>query len=418
MSRLTLGVAALIGAALAGGARVAAQAPRTITVAPGGPVSSVGAALALARDGDRIRIEPGTYREPTIVVDKRVTIEGTAGAVLDGEGRHQIMTVSADDVTVRGLTFRDPGHADLGDPAAVKVTGGKACTIAGNTIDNAMFGIYLARTAGCRILGNTIRGQARDEGHSGGGIHLWQSRDALIAGNHVTGHRDGIYFEFVTNTDVRDNVSERNLRYGLHFMYSDSCRYVDNTFQRNGAGVAVMYTHHVTMRGNRFEQNWGSAAYGLLLKEIDDSRVADNRFIGNTTGLLADGANRVVVEHNEFRNNGWAITLMANSDDDRFAANDFVGNAFDVSTNSVQTTATFSGNYWDHYRGYDLNRDGVGDVPFHPVRLFSLIVGRNPPALVLMRSIFVSTLDAAEQAIPAITPELLVDARPAMRRIR
>ena len=35
----------------------------------------------------------------------------------------------------------------------------------------------------------------------------------------------------------------------------------------NGAGVAVMYTHDVSMIGNTFSENSGSASYGLLLKD-------------------------------------------------------------------------------------------------------------------------------------------------------
>jgi nitrous oxidase accessory protein len=73
------------------------------------------------------------------------------------------------------------------------------------------------------------------------------------------------------------------------------------------------------------------------------------------------------------------------------------------------------GNYWDAYRGYDLRRDGYGDVPFRPVRLFSVLVERNAPALILLRSTFVALLDAAERVIPALTPDALADARPAMR---
>jgi len=77
----------------------------------------------------------------------------------------------------------------------------------------------------------------------------------------------------VHDSDIRDNLSTGNLRYGMHFMYSDDCRYTNNVFRKNGSGVAVMFTKRVQMVGNRFEDNWGPAAYGLLLKEISDSRL-------------------------------------------------------------------------------------------------------------------------------------------------
>jgi nitrous oxidase accessory protein len=50
------------------------------------------------------------------------------------------------------------------------------------------------------------------------------------------------------------------------------------------------------------------------------------------------------------------------------------------------------------------------------VRLFSVIVERNAPAIILLRGFFVSVLDAAEQVFPSLTPETIVDERPSMRR--
>jgi nitrous oxidase accessory protein len=252
---------------------------------------------------------------------------------------------------------------------------------------------------------------------SGNGIHLWTADHITIVDNRISGHRDGIYFEFVHDSDVERNVSEGNERYGLHFMFSDDCRYRDNIFRHNGSGVAVMYTRHVEMVGNTFEQNWGAAAYGLLLKEISDPRLEDNRFIGNTTGLVADGTTRLVARHNIFADNGWAIRLDANAQDGRIVENDFLRNTFDLATNGRNADTVLEGNYWDSYAGYDLQHDGTGDVPHHPVRLFSLLVEQNEPALILLRSNFVALLDAAERVVPALTPETLADAHPAMHPI-
>jgi nitrous oxidase accessory protein len=253
---------------------------------------------------------------------------------------------------------------------------------------------------------------------SGNGIHLWSARDAIIADNHVTGFRDGIYFEFVHGTRVRGNVSEHNLRYGLHFMYSDDCEYTSNVFKANGAGVAVMYTKRVTLLDNRFEDNWGASAYGLLLKEISDARLERNVFRRNTTGLVADGANRMIVERNDFLENGWAVKLDASTVDGRISRNNFIANTFDVASNSRDQSTTLSGNYWDAYRGYDLNHDGVGDIPFRPVRLFAVVVEKHEPSLILLRSAFVELLDAAERVLPVIVPSSLADAQPSMRRLQ
>ena len=395
-----------------------ASAQHRIDVSSSGAVRSIGAAVASARSGDTVIVHAGLYREPQIVVDKPLTIVGNGEPVLDGEGSHGLVLVTADDVTIRGLVLRNVGTSFVEDRAAIRVNSAHACVIEQNRIENGFFGIYLANVTDCRVSGNVLRATGRRETESGNGIHLWTSRRITIDGNRVSGHRDGIYFEFVHDSDIRGNVSKDNLRYGLHFMYSDDCRYLQNTFQHNGSGVAVMYTKRVQMIGNRFEDNWGPAAYGLLLKEISEPRLESNVFSHNTTGLLADGANRLVAVHNDFVGNGWAIKLEASTGDGHFEHNNFAENSFDLATNSRSPSTTFAGNYWDTYRGYDLNRDGVGDVPHRPVRLFSLLVEHNAPALILIRSAFVELLDGAERMIPTLTPDALVDATPAMRRVR
>ncbi len=391
------------------------QSTAAIEVSPAGPVRTIGAALALAPAYGRIVVRQGVYREPTIMVTRPVSIDGDAGAVIDGEGQRQLMTVTADDVTVRGLTFRNVGASFTQDRAAIKVVGASRCVIEHNQVEDGFFGIYLSRALRCRIAGNTLRARGLSEATSGNGIHLWSSDSITIEDNRVSGYRDGIYFEFVHGSHINRNVSRHNLRYGLHFMYSDGCRYRGNLFQANGSGVAVMYSRDVEMTGNRFEDNWGGSSYGLLLKEITDSRVIGNRFARNTVGLVAEGANRLEARDNDFLDDGWAIRLSASTADARFSANNFIGNTFDVATNSRTTSSTFAGNYWDEYHGYDLDRDRLGDVPHHPVRLFSVLVAHNQPALILLRSVFVRVLDLAERAVPVLTPAELADAHPAMR---
>ena len=396
-----------------------AQAPvDDVVVSPAGPVRTVGEALRIAPPGGRVVVRAGVYREPTIVVSRPVTIVGDSGAVLDGENARQIMTVQADDVTIRGLELRGVGTSHVEDRAAIKVQDATNCVIEDNRFEDTFFGIYLARVDRCRIARNRLHARKGKESSSGNGIHLWTSNHVTIEGNEITGHRDGIYLEFVHESDVRDNVSAGNLRYGMHFMYSDDCRYVRNTFRRNGAGVAVMYTKRVVMTDNRFEDNWGSASYGLLLKEILEPELTGNRFSRNSVGLLVDGVTRLRAEGNQFVENGWAVKLLASAQDGRFTRNEFLGNSFDVATNSRENTTSFAGNYWDDYQGYDLDRDGTGDVPHRPVRLFSLLVAQNEPMLITLRSPFVKLLDLAERVLPSITPETLVDASPSMRKVR
>ena len=387
-----------------------------LTVRPGGPLPTLGGALALARPGDTIVVEPGVYREPRLEVTIPVTILGRGGPVLDGAGAHEILTVRADDVTIRGLVLRDVGVSYTEDRAGLRLEGVRRCTVSDNRLEGTFFGIYASRSSGCRISGNVIVGRSAAQVTAGNGIHLFSSDGFVVDGNAVSGHRDGIYLEFSPRATIVGNESRTNLRYGLHFMYSDSCAYRDNTFADNGAGVAVMYSRAVTIAANRFVRSLGAAAYGLLLKEIKDGRVERNRFEGNTVGLHVEGSDRLVVSGNEFVENGWAARLMADAAGNTFVRNRFEGNSFDVSTNSATVSpARFTENFWDDYAGSDLDRDGYGDVPHRPMRLFALVVEQHEPALILMRSVIVHLLDLAERVMPVLTPPAVRDDRPLMR---
>ena len=104
--------------------------------------------------------------------------------------------------------------------------------------------------------------------------------------------------------------------------------------------------------------------------------------------------------------------------DNNFSKNNFVSNSFEVTTNSTRNYNTFANNYWADYQGYDLNKDGIGEVPHHPVKLFSLLVEKNRPTLLLLRSFFVELLNTAENVFPVLTPETLIDKYPQMSFIK
>jgi len=385
-----------------------------LLVGLGGTYATIDQALAHAHPGDTIEVASGEYRQAAYLIDRPVTLLGRGRPVLVGPGDRSILHITADDVTVAGFVLTHVLPAGTEDRAAIFLDRVRRCRIADNEIRDSFFGIRAARAADCAVVGNRIVGSASSDYRSGNAIHLWSSDRLLIQGNDVTGHRDGLYLEFVRSSRLTDNVSHGNRRYGMHFMFSDSCRYERNLFRDNGVGVAVMYTSRVTMTENRFEDNQGPAAYGLLLKDINDSRLSGNLFTRNTVGLYLEGSNRQEVTANRFVGNGSAVRVLANATDNTFTDNVFVGNAFDVTTNSRSATSRFEGNYWDHYRGFDLDRDGWGDVPYRPVRLFALVVEQNEPALILLRSVFVELLDQAERVLPVLTPELLIDARPRM----
>ncbi|HEX7846544.1 MAG TPA: nitrous oxide reductase family maturation protein NosD [Chitinophagaceae bacterium] len=391
---------------------------RTIIVGSGHSFTSLKKAIEAANNKDSILLLAGIYKEGSIILTKSLTIIGQNNPVLDGENKYEILLVSGKNITIRGLHFRNAGYSALNDYASVKLVDCSNVTIENNTISNSYFAIHVSNTSNAVIRTNKISGTPTSEQLTGNGIHLWKSDHALVENNHVQGHRDGIYFEFVTESVIRNNVSEKNIRYGLHFMFSNDDRYQGNTFRDNGAGVAVMYSKKVWMEKNHFEQNWGPSSYGILLKDITDSHIFQNTFLKNTIGIHMEGSSRIEIQKNLFKQNGWAIKVQASCDDNVFQHNNFTGNSFDVGTNGTMVLNKFTQNYWDKYEGYDINKDGMGDVPYHPVSMYSMIIEQNPTTLVLYRSFMVSLLDKAEKAIPGLTPESLFDDKPMMKFLK
>ncbi|MFC4873417.1 nitrous oxide reductase family maturation protein NosD [Negadavirga shengliensis] len=385
---------------------------KTIPIREG---QSIQEAVDNAAEKDTLLLAAGLYQEHDIIITKALTILGHNYPIIDGRGQGTLFTVAADHVHIHGLKMTNTGKSNIDDSAAIKFYDSKYCSVDDNILMDTFFGLHFSNSSRLTITNNRLHAAAEKEYHSGNGIHLWKCKDSLIEGNHIEGHRDGVYLEFVTNTTVQNNLVAGNKRYGLHFMFSHDNSYLKNTFRKNGAGVAVMYTKNVRMIENIFEENWGASAYGILLKDISDSEVIGNTFRKNTVGIYMEGSSRNNFRHNTFRENGWALKLMASCDQNSFAANNFTGNTFDISTNGSLVLNTLKENYWDKYEGYDLDKDRFGDIPYRPINLYSVIVEKIPAAVILWRSFLVGLLDRMEKVIPSITPENMIDESPKMQ---
>lgn len=389
----------------------------TLYVANNLEINKISDAVLRASDGDVIVVHAGFYQEGNILIDKKLDLIGLDLPVVDGGRTNEAFTIRHDSVSISGFQVQNCGVSFIYDLAGIKIENFGYCRVEHNRLMNAFFGIYLKNAHHCIIRDNFIEGQAKDEFSCGNAIHIWYSKNILVEGNTCRQHRDGIYFEFVENSIITGNTSEKNIRYGLHFMFSNNDDYIKNIFRENGAGVAVMFSHHIKMQENLFEKNWGSNAYGLLLKDIVDGEIMGNTFKENTVGIYADGSNRIRMENNEFIYNGWALKILGSCSDDAINGNNFQSNTFDVITNNSTNHNNYDGNFWSDYTGYDLDRDGTGDVPYKPVKLFSLVTANVPTSIILLRSPFVGLLNFAEKVMPAITPQTLEDKSPRMHQI-
>jgi len=391
---------------------------KTIEVGKNKPIKTIKEGLNLAQNGDTILVHSQTYQEGNIEITKSIYLKGINYPVIDGDKKFEVLSVKANNVTIDGFRVQHSGYATLDDPGGIKVYESQFVNIINNHLYDNFFGIYIQYSSHCLIKNNRIVAFGKEEQEIGNGIHCWKSDSLQIIGNNISGHRDGIYFEFVTSSVIWRNISHTNIRYGLHFMFSNNDAYITNYFKNNGAGVAVMFTKKIVMYNNTFEENWGDASYGILLKEISDCEMVGNKFKFNTSAVYMDGTSRMYIAKNWFYANGWGLKIQANCMDNVLMQNNFTDNTFDVSTNGTLVLNTFKNNYWDKYKGYDLNKDGVGDVSYHPLSLFALLVENNQPVMLLFQSFFVNLLEQTEKILPSLTPDTFIDNEPLMRPIK
>ncbi|WP_456101416.1 nitrous oxide reductase family maturation protein NosD [Prevotella histicola] len=387
---------------------------RTIEVGEGKAFSSISAALHKAKAKDEILIYGKKIYKEHLVIQKPITLKGVGTPIIDGGQRGDVIKVNADNVTIEGLQIQNSARSSQVDYCGVHVKDAQFVTVRNCVFRKNQFSVMFQNCKNGLIANNNISSNITYNPIMGNAVHCWKSDNMHITGNNIGHNRDGIYLEFVNNSHIDHNTVSGCARYGLHFMFSHFNVYNSNRFNHNQAGVAVMFAHNVEMINNTFEFNRGTSSYGLLIKELQYSTIKWNRFLDNTVGLLIDGGSDLNVHHNVIKNNGWGMRLISASTNDTIVHNNFLGNTFDMTTNVSYNRNNVNGNYWDKYEGYDLNKDGYGDVPFHPLSLFSMLAEQNENVLFFFHSFLMNLLDATEKVLPSITPDNYVDNYPHM----
>lgn len=380
-------------------------------------IKSINEAISHASSGDIIEVTAGVYNE-NVIVYKSIKLRGINFPSIDACTNGNVITVTANNVIIEGFTIENSGRSSLEEYCGIQVVESSGVIIRNNKFSDNSIGINFKKSNSGVIGDNYITTSIKETSVLGNAIHCWNSDSLLIIRNEVCNHRDGIYLEFVKDSDIDDNVVEDCVRYGLHFMFSHRDNYKNNRFRRNGAGVAVMYTREVKMINNIFEYNISDISYGLLLKDISESVIIKNKFDKNSIGIYMDGVNKVEIKNNSFNENGLGIRMVASSDNNLITENNFTGNTFDVATNGKSLKNKFHKNYWDKYRGYDRDKDGFGDVPYFPLSVFSVISEYNPLTMLFFHSIIANLLDVSEKIFPTVTPDNLKDEQPLMKQIK
>ena len=359
-------------------------------------------------------VPAGTY-EGDLLIDRPITLVGVDRPVLRGSGHGSVVRVSSADVTIDGFDIDGRGNGDLGrDTSGIHVAAPRV-TIR-DCRDPRLPVRHLPRESDDAVLeDNIVAGiPGRSPGEIGSGIHVWNSQRFRLAGNTVTGTRDGFYIQSSSHGDVRGNRAT-DLRYGLHYMFSDDNVFEDNVFENGAAGAALMYSNRMKFRRNRFVRNRGFASVGLLLKACDDVVAEDNLIADNARGIFLEGSNRNHFRRNVVAMSDMALVIYDSSGANVFEGNAFVGNLAPLSLSGRRTDTRFDRNYWSDHREPDLDGDGVADRPYRLSNVFDHVRGNLTAADLFSHSIAAMALGAAERSFPVLDPVPVVDAHPLAR---
>jgi nitrous oxidase accessory protein len=369
----------------------------------------------------RLCLAPGTYRGP-LRLDGDV-VWGPRDAVIRSHGEGTTVRLEGEGAALLGVTVDGSGgRFDLLD-AAVHVSGAGA-RVEGVAVRNATFGILVEKARGAQVRGNEVVGEAsKSLGLRGDGIRLWEAYDGVVEGNQVRDGRDVVLW-YASRNRVLGNTIEGG-RYGAHLMYSHDNELAGNRFVRNVTGLFVMYSRRVELRDNLFAGAGGAAGIGLGLKESGDVRAVGNRFVRNTVGLYVDTSPLWPDDRNRFERNSFRLNEVAVSFLGRASGNAFVGNEFldsrihvEVDGHGDARQAEWRGNAFDDYAGYDLDGDGVGDVPYELRSLAADLVAARPELAFYRGTPALGLAEAIGRIVPLLEPRLvLVDAEPRMGRL-
>lgn len=395
------------------------SAAKTISVAPTGPVTSIRQAVALAAPGDRIEVQPSVYTG-NLILDKQLTLVGAGKPVIRGDGKGSVITITAAGCTLRGFIVEHSGGMLVDEDSGILLKSGQN-RVEENELRDVLFGIYLFGSEHNQIVGNTIHGRPLpDLGERGSGIHIWNAGNNTIVSNTIVDSRDGMYLQNAHDSTIRGNRIS-NLRYGLHYMYSDDNVFEDNVFDHNVAGAAIMYSRNIQFRRNAFIHNRGFSSFGILFQGTDKCVAEDNVIADNEVGLFLEAHSHSTFRRNLVAGNDVALEMFSSADGNTFESNNFIGNLSPLQIVGRSTTTFWNGsragNFWSDYDGYDLDADGLGDIPFKIQNVFEHMEGNYPRLRIYLLSPASQALALAEKGFPIIEGSREFDRKPLMHPV-
>ncbi len=384
-----------------------------IDVVPGS--GSLAKAIAGANPGDVLILAPGRH-EGAVTIDRPLTVTGEIDAIIDGMGMGTVVTIDAEDVTIRGLTVTGSGLSGETLDAGIKILKqADRAVIENNRVLGNLHGIDVHGGRDAQVRSNTIEGTRNPRMNDrGNGIYVWNSPGTLVEGNSVRWGRDGIFSNASRTGIYRDNLF-RDLRFAVHYMYTNDSEVSGNVSIGNHLGFAIMFSNKAIVKDNL---SLSDLSHGVMLNYANNADVAGNLVRGGTDRCtFIYNAHKNLIYDNRFEGCSIGIHFTAGSERNVLTGNAFIGNRTQVKyvgTRDIEWSFEGRGNYWSDHPGFDLGGDGIADSSFRPNDLMDHILWSQPAAALLTGAPAVQLIRWAQSSFPATLPGGVVDSAPLM----
>ena len=378
--------------------------------------SDLQAVISAAAPGDVLRLASGDYRG-NLVINTPLTLTGPAdrSARILGERQGRTLWVQAEDVTLKQLSILQSGLSlpDMDAGVFLDKTAARAHVVDNDILDNSV-GVYLWGTNDALVERNRIVGNADLRvNERGNGVTLWNAPGSKVVGNDISKGRDGI-FSNTSHHNVFSHNIFHDLRYAVHYMYTNDSEVSDNISRGNEIGYAIMFSRRLTVRNNIAVD---STHQGLMLNATDESHIDGNVMVRAEKCIFVYNANLNDLTDNHFQDCDIGVHYTG-SEGNRIHGNAFIGNQNQVKyvgTRFLEWSDSGRGNYWSDLSAFDLDGNGIADTAYRPNGLIDQVVWRAPNARLLLNSPAVSIVRWAQSQFPAILPGGVIDSAPLMQ---
>ncbi|KKN41387.1 hypothetical protein LCGC14_0723830 [marine sediment metagenome] len=235
--------------------------------------------------------------------------------------------------------------------------------------------------------------------------------DAGGSGSGITIENSDVYFK-IENCTFYNSGNESNHEAGITLRNVSNGELINNNVNNNNAGIVIVFSNNTIISGNTANYNkWGGISiWGGLGFNVISGNIVNNTTSGS--GILLWNSSSIVSHNTVYNNSQDGITLNESNrnliifntishNKEKGIDLDWDSNSNEITQNAVNSSGEYGiyidetstenkvylncfsntlnayddgsnndwdngvkGNFWSDYLGSDINRDGIGNVPY------------------------------------------------------